>query len=421
MTKTEAFSIRRGLSIYKQPVEPGRGSPNWYARVHMQLGDRATHVRSTKTTDAKLAKERAEAYWAELAILRQSGGSPVKRLNRSRDPEDASFDHVAERWLENRRIEAGSDPRGIRRWQDDRSAYLAQNGLAKFFGHKDVNDITTDDIREFMRFQVERSAKAQLASSTQARTLVTLRQILKSAFERRLLKTLPLMPRVRVKDQPRSWFTEVEVRLLVKTALTQAKLARAKRDRGEAKRWMEIADFVLFMVSTFLRPSEWKMIRHSDVTAHPDGPNPHIEIRLQHGKTGSRTVLSMPEAVRVYRRMRARSEGGEDNFLFKVEWSNRATAAERMADAFGQLLRLAGLGRDGSGRNRVIYGLRHSAIMFRLLAGVDVFLVAKAAGTSVGQIERFYGSHLQVTMRLQNLQGQPASQKDRHNRFAGFT
>lgn len=404
MGKTQAHSIRRGLSIYKQPQGTGRGSPNWYARVYMRIGDRMLHVRSTGTSDIRQAKIQAENYWADCLIASRGGGSSSSSFKAPKI-NDGRFDLVAKRWLAGRKIDAGDDPRRLRACKDDEADYFAANGLGAFFGQMDVNAITTDTIRDFLRFKVEKSQKATLADSTLKRTLVTLSCILKSAFERRILTAMPLMPKVRVKDNPRPYFTRAEYDLLIDTAWRQAKQARERGDQAEYDHWMEMSDFVVFMVSTFLRPSEWAAIRHRDVTIVYEGPTPHIHIKNVRGKTGPRDVHSMPVGVAAYRHIAERTGGIPDGFLFKVKSLNRQTAVERMRDSFERLLRAAGLYRV-DGRNLVSYSLRHSAIMFRLLEGdhVDLLVLAKAAGTSVDQIERFYGSHLEVGMKLENLQ-----------------
>jgi hypothetical protein len=41
--------------------------------------------------------------------------------------------------------------------------------------------------------------------------------------------------------------------------------------------------------------------------------------------------------------------------------------------------------------------------MFRVLADVDLFLLARNAGTSIDQLERFYCSHFSADMRLDEL------------------
>jgi len=70
---TEPISIRRGLSLYKQPIRPGGGSRFWYARVYMPIGERALHVKSTRTTDVGEAKRKAEQFWADCAIEQRLG------------------------------------------------------------------------------------------------------------------------------------------------------------------------------------------------------------------------------------------------------------------------------------------------------------------------------------------------------------
>ena len=61
---------------------------------------------------------------------------------------------------------------------------------------------------------------------------------------------------------------------------------------------------------------------------------------------------------------------------------------------------------DGFGRKRIIYSLRHTALMLRVLQGdgVDLLALARNAGTSVEQLERFYCSHLEPGMMIANLQ-----------------
>jgi hypothetical protein len=164
---------------------------------------------------------------------------------------------------------------------------------------------------------------------------------------------------------------------------------------------MEMADFVVFMVNCFLRPSEWADLRHRHITVH-DGPDRHLEIAVINGKTGQRIVASMPRAVAVYERMIARSGNDPDGFLFKFGYLNRQTAKERMRDQFEILLQETGLKVNGLDAKRPLYSLRHTSLMFRILYGdnVDHLVLAKNAGTSIEQLERHYLSHLTAGMKL---------------------
>jgi hypothetical protein len=78
---TEAIRIRKGLSIYKQPIRQGRGSPYWYARVYMLIGDRDTHTRSTRTADTKADRFGCHAEGCErLKTGASSGRRSVHRI-----------------------------------------------------------------------------------------------------------------------------------------------------------------------------------------------------------------------------------------------------------------------------------------------------------------------------------------------------
>lgn len=67
-------------------------------------------------------------------------------------------------------------------------------------------------------------------------------------------------------------------------------------------------------------------------------------------------------------------------------------------DGFRELLIAAGLRTDAFGNTRNLKSLRATAISFKLLDGVDIFLVARNAGTSITQIDNFYAKRLTPEM-----------------------
>lgn len=171
--------------------------------------------------------------------------------------------------------------------------------------------------------------------------------------------------------------------------------------------WAEMGDLVAFLLNTFLRPSEWPDLFQRDVVVHRSGPTPHLLISLRKGKTGARLVHSMPSAIKVFDRIVARNGADPDAYLFFSRYSNRATAQERAGRLFRQLLDHTGLRADPLGRPRTLYSIRHSALMFRLEKSdgtLDLVTLAKAAGTSVAMLERFYLNHHAPAMKLAALQ-----------------
>ncbi len=90
-------------------------------------------------------------------------------------------------------------------------------------------------------------------------------------------------------------------------------------------------------------------------------------------------------------------------------YPNRITAARIVARQFNRLLQEAGIKHDPFTRSdHTVYSLRHTAICMRIILSegqVNIFNLAKNAGTSVEQIERFYARNLPLSAEMaRNLQ-----------------
>lgn len=371
----------------------------------MKIGSKVLHVWSTRTTDLREAKKQAEEFWGDCLLRKRQCDGSLPTPSGLAVEAHYRFDQVGDEWLKRKKAEAGSDQRKQRAYRDAKNLYLAENGLAAFFKRIDVGAITTDRIRAYLVFAADHSKKGCLAPTTQRNHLAILNSILKFAHEKRMIGSVPQLPKVRLKDNPRSWFKPNEYRLLHKRAGLFRRHARLAGDDKAAARWQELEDFIIFMVNTFLRPSEWKELRQRHVTVHR-GEHTYLEIAVPNGKTRMRNVISMPTAVSVYERILKRDGVDPERFLFKNQYWNRTTAYERMRDSFEELLEKTGLGPDEFGQKRVMYSLRHTSLMLRLLNGdnVDLLLLARNAGTSIDQLERFYLSHIEPAMKVENLQ-----------------
>jgi hypothetical protein len=167
----------------------------------------------------------------------------------------------------------------------------------------------------------------------------------------------------------------------------------------------ELYDIIVFLTQSFVRPigSELYAIKHNDVTVSQNPPGLMIVIR--DGKTGHRTAVTMPEAVSIYQSTKKRypQAQGED-YLFLPNYQNRTTAGQIIQRQFRELLKRADLKTDTrTGKDHTIYSLRHTAICMRIVNSqgkVNIFTLAKNAGTSVDQIERFYAKHLPMATDL---------------------
>ena len=366
------------------------------------------HVKSTGTTDLKLATQRAEDFHTDLLIARRSGGVVSDAGNILRCDRRYRFDVVADAFLDSLKRGVGDDERRRQRYRDHRAILMADNGLCRFFKGADVRTITTNKVKDFLLFAEMHSRHGNLRPTTKRNMLSTLRPVLDYAVDDNRLDRVPKMPSVPMKDNPRSSFTRAELSQMEATCRRLADKALTDVDRDA---WLELHDFIVFMIATFLRPSEWVELTQANIEVVNDGRTPHLKIALSRGKTGKRLVGSMPEAVQAYARMVERNGADPSAFIFLPARTSRDSALGWMRKRFAALLQQCGLENDRLGSKRVIYSLRHTALSLRLVEGdhVDLIMLARNAGTSVEMLERFYTSRVSALDNLENLQSRRAS------------
>ena len=114
--------------------------------------------------------------------------------------------------------------------------------------------------------------------------------------------------------------------------------------------------------------------------------------------------------IGILKRIRQRNpDHNNDTPLFLPEYTNRTTAAKVVQRQFNAVLDQTGLEVDPyTQKKHTLYSLRHTAICMRIINSegrVNIFNLAKNAGTSVDQIERFYARFLPLSKEMaKNLQ-----------------
>ena len=230
-----------------------------------------------------------------------------------------------------------------------------------------------------------------LASSTKNKYATIIRKVLKLAYEQRVIDHLPLIPKVSIKDNPRPSFTEPEYKHLLKT--TREVVKEGVKVRGILLT-MEMYYFIVFMTHTFLRPTESEVfaLRHRDITKKK---NPsRLEIKV-YGKTGFRVAMTTKYAPVFNDLLQSKIHPNHapDDYVFFPDYRNRSTALRNVNRQFNYLLERSELKMPPEGPLRSPYALRHYALQTRLRKSkgkVNIYTLAKGAGTSVGQLERFY-------------------------------
>ena len=281
-------------------------------------------------------------------------------------------------------------------------------GLLKWFGQKDVRKITTRDFTDYMDHLTK--TRRDLSSSTKNTIMAAFRNVLKMAREEGVIDVVPDTPRAKQRDNPRPFFRFYPLVLrkddVYKKVLDTAKeMARERVIVRGVPVTDELYDIILFLTHSFVRPivSELYAIKHADVTI-ADNPERLIVV-VRNGKTGFRAANTMPGAVAVYERARRRNPNARDeDYIFLPRYQNRITASKIIQRQFKELLTRAKVEDDPiSGMKHTIYSLRHTAICMRIILSegqVNIFNLAKNAGTSVDQIERFYARNLPLSKEM---------------------
>ena len=391
-----AISIFKGVSIYKVA-----NSKYWYVRVWDS--DRKKYiVKGTGQTSSILARKAAQ----ELAIALLKEKAPVVK--------EFSFKIYCLKLLRNEKEVVDRNQRSVGSFKAMKWCIENKDwGLIKRFGDRDVREITTRDFREYMNYLDVKNP--DWAASTKNTILATFRNVLKVAQEESVIDNIPDTPRSKQKDNPRPFF-KFHPLVSKNDDQYQKVLRRAELmvEEGVVSRGIpvteELRDILLFITHSFVRPthSELYSIRHKDVTVAKDPRR--LILTIVDGKTGYRVVNTMEAAVSVYERICERHKNHKpDDYIFLPQYANRVTAGKVIQRQFKDLMEAENLEHDPvTHLKHSLYSLRHTAICMRILLSggkVNIFNLAKTAGTSVDQIERFYARNLPLNAEMaKNLQ-----------------
>ncbi len=407
-------TIRRGVAIYKT-----HASPFWQARIWDGRTKKNT-VRSSHETSKIKARQFAE----DLAMtLRGSTPAIAKKL---------TFDHYCKLLVQkgDRQVKRGERNanyvKTIQTFLEHK-----QWGLRKLLGHRDIREIGTKDYLDLMGQMTQNYP--DLAASTLNMMTATFRNVLRVALEEGVIGSVPTTPRQKQKDNPRPFFQfyplvtkgEDAYDKICKAADALAKQHQAFISQAEANKTprtildrklrvspitAELRDLIMFTTNSFVRPttSELYALTHADLAI---ATNPsRLLVTIRDGKTGFRVASTMEAAVGIYRKIKIRYPNHKpDDHIFYPNLKNRNTVRDMVQRQFRMVLDQAGLSGGGANSKKyTIYSLRHTAICMRIIKGagqVDIYTLAKNAGTSVDQIERFYAKHLPISPELaRNLQ-----------------
>ena len=393
----------------------------WWTRVYL---NGRMYVKSTGVVDERnnqrLAFEFAKSFYNDCLLnQRPNPKSKVKSLQ---------FSVLAASLVETERTTAKES--------------LYKNDLGKInglliphFGEKKITEIEYQDLVDLLE---ELNAK-DLAPATKKSYMSLMSKIFKYAVQEGALKAIPPFPKLKERlktKESRDYLAWGEYVKLNKAVLDLEKL-------GEKVRGIAITEELMllnkFMVNSFLRPTDIRVLKHKHVKKKTDVDehgNKVTWLVLSHPatKTTAQEVQTMPDCVEVYddlikyrkkekaqkiteaktishaglrkkviAKLEAYKPVDPDEFIFFPCYPNRTTMMSVWGKLFRAVLEKSKIEKT-TGKNISLYSLRHTSIMYRLMYGkVDTLILAKNARTSQGVIEQFYGAHLTTAQARKEL------------------
>lgn len=280
--------------------------------------------------------------------------------------------------------------------------------LLPFFKDQNIDSITNAQINQL----VSRLQEENLQPSTIKHYLVVLRIIFKYAIANDLMQSLPLFPKVNGRlrtAQKRDYLTQDEYEGLVATT---ERLANEGVSVRGIPITLEMKFLIQFMVNSFIRPSDLRVLRHKHVKKMKDGTSEWLALRHPATKTNANEVQAMPASVFIYDRLvQFRKDNHQrsktDDFVFFPQYENRTTALGVISRLFSRIVQESHI-KAKTDKNITLYSLRHTSIMLRIIIGkVDTLALARNARTSQAMIDKFYAAHLTTDLVREQLHAFP--------------
>ena len=384
-----------------------QASKFWQIRCFMHG---RTHRRSTGTTNQRVALNAARDFYQQLCALHHINNAaahttvPTVALVKPQ----MTFAAMAAQTFANEhaRVQRGE-------YSAD-SLQVLRNRLdahvLPVFGQLDISTITYNQLLAFTH-----TLSSKFSSTTVSQYMVAVRKVFVHAQHAGYIDTVPDMPRIKVVTASRTAFTPTEYWQIIRRTRamigdtyhkgTQYLRLHYQVMRADSCMPRDLAWVIVFMVNSFIRPSDIKTLQHKHVEIVRNGSVQYLRLTLPQTKKHAAPIVTLQPAVRVYQQIFTHAAHSPNDYLFLPQHKDRDHALKILSVMFSWVLEDLGLKQNTHGGNRTLYSLRHSAITFRLLygSGIDLLTLARNARTSVDMIQRFYASTVQPEQNIRML------------------
>jgi site-specific recombinase XerD len=357
-------------------------------------------VKTTKSETVKSAKEFAAQFYKDTLL----SSITTKTSNRNKQ-----FAVVGNLFFQSTEKNSTAST-----YKTDYNRYTQH--ILKEFNQQDVDTITNAQISQF----VEKLLSTGIKPATIKHHIIVLRKILKFAIANDLMTNLPVFPRITGKLQTslkRDYLTVPEYDLICKCA---EELAKKNTIIQGVTITVEMKYLIQFMVNSFIRPSDLRVLKHKHISKLKDENVEWLELTHPATKTNANAVQAMPASVHIYRKLmdhrkQIKIKTSLDDYVFFPQYKNkeRDKVMQIVAKLFKRIVAETGI-EIKTDKKLTLYSLRHTAIMMRLTIGqVDTLSLARNARTSQAMIDKFYAAHLTTNQVRKQLHAFPTSKNSK--------
>lgn len=380
------------VKVYRRP-----NTKRWQATF--QIGGEWVRL-STGQRDLEDAKTTAREQYLDYKF-REKHGLPVV----SKRFEDVANLAIADM---QRQLDAGAGRKVYKDYIQSINSYFIP-----FFGKTFITNLDHDTIREF---NVWRAAK--IGREPKASTLNTHNSAMNRVFDEAVARgyltagKVPVLANNGAAGGRRPDFSLDDYRTMIRKF--PAWIEAGKVGKSRDMRYL-LRDYVLILANTGMRPgTEDQNLRWRHVHVFTEKGLDYVELHL-HGKTIPHDAIGRAGTIKYLQRIHSRTHGIQNmpfdqmlkkKFDLPVFCLPDGTVTENLRQTFKGFLEDNDLLKcPKTGQDRTLYSLRHTYATFAMVNdGMDIHLLARQMGTSVGMIEKHY-SHLTPRMKKDVLTG----------------
>jgi len=224
-----------------------------------------------------------------------------------------------------------------------------------YTGHIHVSKVDYNLVANFI---AEIHAEKGPSQSSLKKYVVFVRKVPKEAERDGTINHIPTLPTTKRTENLRPWFSPEQYAVLLETCreLRDNPPARSEFDYGQ------LYDFVVFIVHSFLRPSEWKLLQHKHIRTFTDDGIEQLVISVPNSKTknakGSIDSTTTEVAADLYRKKILSRHDGKNDYLFFNDIKDRTYVGDKVSKMFKYLVSMAGLEIDAYGQGFLIRRIR---------------------------------------------------------------